>query len=148
MQARDETGEEEKEGRTLKSNLSCLGLESTTVDHRGSDASARNSWLTRQHVVRVTGVQKRRILWKTSVGKGRASEDWGREVIVVGGQPRLVELTVPCRARPPTAMSSTTTLVDEQLPRLRTRGRHFIDEQGRVVWLRGANVGAASKVPE
>lgn len=32
-------------------------------------------------------------------------------------------------------------------PILRTRGRHFIDDEGRTLWLRGANVGAASKVP-
>jgi hypothetical protein len=30
---------------------------------------------------------------------------------------------------------------------VRTRGRHFVDEQGRTLWLRGANVGAASKTP-
>jgi hypothetical protein len=33
-------------------------------------------------------------------------------------------------------------------PTVSTRGRHFIDsEDGRVLWLRGANVGASSKVP-
>lgn len=33
------------------------------------------------------------------------------------------------------------------VPSIRTRGRHFIDPEGRTIWLRGANVGAASKVP-
>lgn len=38
-------------------------------------------------------------------------------------------------------------LIMPPTPVISNRGRHFIDEEGRVLWLRGANVGAASKVP-